>query len=690
MSQRPRRALTGAPIKLIAVVLFAVLIPSVIVTALGLVEVFQADSFVRKSFRGPVQERLDALGRVVATSWGRRMAAWDGYVRGTEDRLAWIARAAVADDSGVHAVLVQRAGALEIVDPASPRPLFAAIAAPALAAARRLEFEDRNLEGALREARRVAVSDVSDEIRLAALLVVARTSAEIGKLEDAVEALAQCYERFGDTRDRYASVRAVPLLVRRAELELRLGRGSDSVARVRAAVAALLRYHADYAPEDSAFYRNRLAGICPPQLVRSHVTDPLAALDAKTLSTAPLQSEAFGPDSFELRPGDLEELESLLRAAKGVPSEWRFVSIDHSRLGHVDVAYRDWDSSVDEVGDPPLLILLLHRESFAESARIQAEICGLTRDGVSLRTDTPKAEAFSVECPAPLGGHIVYEPPAGSMPRGFRGFDVVSLASYTWGIIVLVLAIVVGVMFALKSVLEELQTARLKTDFVSFVTHELKTPLTAIRMHTETVLDGRVRGPADARECLLMIDREAGRLTSLIDQILEYSKLERHQKKFQFTSCAMLDVVEEAVDIFHSHYQDKPRDVEINAAQHISKIRMDRAAMVELFLNLLSNAAKYSPDSTGIAINLHESIRDISVEVVDQGVGIRKRDQKKLFDRFYRADDYLTRDVDGTGLGLAFARYIAKVHNGDIKVSSQFGSGSSFTLLLRKTHILAE
>ncbi len=75
---------------------------------------------------------------------------------------------------------------------------------------------------------------------------------------------------------------------------------------------------------------------------------------------------------------------------------------------------------------------------------------------------------------------------------------------------------------------------------------------------------------------------------------------------------------------------------------------------------------------------------------MDQGVGIRKRDQKKIFDRFYRADDYLTREVDGTGLGLAFARYIAKVHNGDIKVTSQFGGGSSFTLCLRKTHVLAE
>jgi signal transduction histidine kinase len=130
--------------------------------------------------------------------------------------------------------------------------------------------------------------------------------------------------------------------------------------------------------------------------------------------------------------------------------------------------------------------------------------------------------------------------------------------------------------------------------------------------------------------------------------------------------------------------------VEVNSVQRISKIKMDRPAMIELLLNLLSNAAKYSEADKRIVINVRESIDDISVEVVDDGIGIRKRDQKKIFEKFYRADDYLTRDVEGTGLGLAFARYVAKVHNGDIKVASQLNGGSSFTLQLKKTHVLAE
>jgi len=149
-------------------------------------------------------------------------------------------------------------------------------------------------------------------------------------------------------------------------------------------------------------------------------------------------------------------------------------------------------------------------------------------------------------------------------------------------------------------------------------------------------------------------------------------------------------LIEEAARLFQDHNRQDAREIEINAVQHISKIHMDRPSMVELFLNLFSNAAKYSPKGSPITVNLRESIDDICVDVIDQGVGIRKRDQKRIFEKFYRADDYLTREIEGTGLGLTFARYIAKVHNGDIKVSSQMNAGSCFTLQIRKTDVLAE
>ncbi len=118
---------------------------------------------------------------------------------------------------------------------------------------------------------------------------------------------------------------------------------------------------------------------------------------------------------------------------------------------------------------------------------------------------------------------------------------------------------------------------------------------------------------------------------------------------------------------------------------------MDQSAMIELLLNLLSNAYKYTRDSKRkIVINLRESIDNIFVEVVDFGIGIPKREQRKIFEKFYRAQDYLTRDIEGSGLGLTFAKYIAKVHNGDIKVTSAVNQGSTFTLELRKNQVLSE
>jgi signal transduction histidine kinase len=348
--------------------------------------------------------------------------------------------------------------------------------------------------------------------------------------------------------------------------------------------------------------------------------------------------------------------------------------------------------------------LVLDRPGYSVEIERTADGLGLAGKGLRLSVRDHSApqekpffdrlrpkDTFARPLPLPLDSlQLFYTPSPGQLPPRFQGFEIISLTTFTWSVVVLVLTLIVGVIFILRSVLHERRTARLKTDFVSFISHELKTPLTSIRLYTETLLDGRVANQEEQTVCLQMVDKESLRLSQLIDQILRYSQLERHQKQFFFTSCSMRDVVAEAVRVFKGYKEGRDREVEVNSAQQISKIRMDRAAIIELLLNFLTNAAKYSPPDKDIVINLRESIDEICVDVVDRGVGIRKRDQKKVFDKFYRSEDYLTRDVEGTGLGLTFARYIAKVHNGEIKVSSQLNGGSTFTLHLRKTQVLAE
>ena len=284
-----------------------------------------------------------------------------------------------------------------------------------------------------------------------------------------------------------------------------------------------------------------------------------------------------------------------------------------------------------------------------------------------------------------------YSPTQTEYPRDIPDFAAFKGWGLFWGLSVLCLTILLGVMVTVRSIMQEMQLSKMKTDFLSFVSHELKTPLTAIRMFAETLMMERAGGEEDQRKCVEMIDKEAARLHRLIEHILELSRIQSHRQVFHFTSCAMSDVVKDAVKIFRDQNQDEGLDIVVNQAQPISKIRMDRSAMVELIRNLVSNAYKYSKGrKKKIVISLKESIDDIFVEVTDFGMGIPKSEQRKIFDKFYRAQDYLTRDIEGTGLGLTFAKYIAKVHNGEIKVSSVLDQGSTFTLELRKNQVLAE
>lgn len=661
MSSRNRTVLTNTPIKLIAVILFALLVPSLVITALGLVQVYLADVYVRSRLGAPIEANLSRLGEHAGGLWSARLEAYAAYVRDGAQRSSYLARLR-RDDSAVREILVRNPGGLRLVDPSAPRAL--GTDAPREDLRRLGELEVEAPEAALAEARRLLGTSEDEVVEVEALLSAARMSFQLEDLEEAQNYLKWTLERFGRTTNGFGIVREVPILLRLAELAKKTGSSGLFRTRLRQAAAAW-RSYARYMPPDAVnFFRERIETLAP------------AGNDVADLGKVPI-----GPHSDSaLTAADVKALAQRLR----IPMDG-----SHERVFHVD--------GLDFMGfwasDDSWVFILLSLEGFLQDVAVSAPAFGLAARATRLRDPLVETETdgtFAIVAPYPFERYeLTYTPPSTGSNDGFGGFNVVSLATFTWAVIILVATVLLGSFFTLRYILRELETARLKTDFVSFVTHELKTPLTAIRMYAETMADDRLEDQADRDICIRMIDQESRRLSKLIDQILEYSKIERRQKKFQFTSCSMIEVIEQSVQIFHDHSAENKREVEVNAAQHVSKMRMDRAAMIELLLNLLNNAAKYSAPETKITVNLRESISEIAVEVVDRGVGIRKRDQKRIFDRFYRSDDYLTRDVDGTGLGLTFARYIAKVHSGDIRVSSQLGGGSSFTLVLRKTTVLA-
>ena len=660
--------LGGVPIRLIATVMVAILIPSVLVTALGLVTVFEADHFVKDFVRDGYREDLENVTEALEHEWKENLDHFKELLIDANARGAYLA--AIREDPFVIDVLYSRRGELTRVEAGKPYPeLLSNRQNSALLAAIRMEgVEGKDAEALMLY--RPLLGHRDPTVVLGALLGAARSSRELEDSSDSIRYLDLALARFGSTVDGSGMVRKFPLLYQKFKLLKR--RGQPEAAEVaRTLLRTLDEEGFRVSAEVAAVYREALS---------EHVSSAVQAKDPAFFIDAELMKSLLVP---------------LEKAASSVNSECLV-----SRL---------------QTGERELLFLTVPTDEAAfvvhlllDPARFLAQLDGV-KDRLHLGDalllpalpsgsllDPQKkagAEEFLVAkaLPSPLSHlELRYFPEPGGLPVGFRSFEVLTLATFTWAVMLLVLVIMVGVFYTLRYVLRETRTARLKSDFVSFISHELKTPLAAIKMFTETLREGRVSGEEEQQECLELIERESDRLSSLIDKVLAYSKVESEQKAFQFGSCNMAEVVDEAISLFHAHTSDRPREIKLHSVQDISNIQMDRASMIEVVLNLLSNAAKYSPSETDIIVNIRETVDEITVDVVDKGVGIPKRDHRRIFEKFFRSDDLLTREVEGTGLGLAFSRYIAKVHNGDIRVSSQPESGSVFTLQLKKTHVLAE
>jgi signal transduction histidine kinase len=253
---------------------------------------------------------------------------------------------------------------------------------------------------------------------------------------------------------------------------------------------------------------------------------------------------------------------------------------------------------------------------------------------------------------------------------------------YFWLIIVFLLVAGVGMVATFRYVAREIQTVSLKSDFVSNVTHELKTPLTSIRMFIETLQLGRVKDEAERRECLDIIASESERLSRLIDRVLDFSKMEHGNKVFTFENNDVEKIVRTTIDLFRSQMAEGGGVIRLFIAKSIPRVRCDRDAVREILLNLLSNAIKYSSGNRLVIVRVYATKKTAVIEVTDNGIGIPKTDLKKIFEKFYRVDEKLTRQVEGSGLGLTISQFIAQAHGGEIKVESERGRGSRFSLVL--------
>ncbi len=227
----------------------------------------------------------------------------------------------------------------------------------------------------------------------------------------------------------------------------------------------------------------------------------------------------------------------------------------------------------------------------------------------------------------------------------------------------------------------ERNLSELQSDFVSKVSHELRTPLTSIRMCTETL--PMRRGDAETEDrCIEALDRESSRLQGLIDRLLAWGRMESGMRVYDLADHHVGDIVDEAINAFEPTRERRDVEVTTDIPAGLPKIWCDRAALVDALVNLLSNAYKYGGNPKKIAISAGEDKGKTRITVKDNGLGIAAREQKRIFLKFYRVDDKLTRKQDGSGLGLSIVQHVVRAHRGKVDVLSAPGSGSSFILLI--------
>jgi signal transduction histidine kinase len=307
---------------------------------------------------------------------------------------------------------------------------------------------------------------------------------------------------------------------------------------------------------------------------------------------------------------------------------------------------------------------------------------------------SPYVMAVSSRKVAPPGTTLIGGHSETSMPLGERFMDVdvewqpgrfaparrIPASLYWIGIAMILAATGSAGYLLMRDVRREVQTANLRSQFVASVSHELKTPLTAIRMFAETLALGRSKDERARSEYLHTIVNESERLSRLVDNVLDFSRLERGEKIYRMELVALQEVVRAAARAMQYPLSQQGFRLTLHIDDSLPQVSADADALEQAILNLLTNAMKYSGDAREIELRLRGNDREATLDVTDHGCGIPETEHDRIFEKFYRVRSTAT--VAGTGLGLTLAMHIVKAHGGRIDVKSGAGAGSTFSVVI--------
>ena len=248
------------------------------------------------------------------------------------------------------------------------------------------------------------------------------------------------------------------------------------------------------------------------------------------------------------------------------------------------------------------------------------------------------------------------------------------------GAILLVLGFLgFGLLLVVRDAARERRLAAMRSDLVSGVSHELKTPLTLIRLYAETLLHGGKHSPGDRDSYYRIILRESERLTHLIDKVLDFALIHRDQKQYHLVVGDLASVVSDTVEAYREYLTRRGFAISVEISSELPPVRFDGHAVSQAVVNLVDNAVKYAGKSKFVGVSLFREDGSVVFLVEDRGVGIAPQEREHIFEQFYRSDD--GREKGGYGLGLFLVRHIMDGHGGRVEVESEPGEGSRFRLV---------
>ena len=307
------------------------------------------------------------------------------------------------------------------------------------------------------------------------------------------------------------------------------------------------------------------------------------------------------------------------------------------------------------------------RDALAALRRIMADVAPGQGSVVARLPLGPPLEGFV------LAAELAGDDPAATLTIRNRSVYIALLVLLYGGI-------GVGFGLTLREMRRAYKLSRLKTDFVANISHELRTPLTSVRLFAETLREGRAETPEEVQECVELLSNEAERLSKLVEKLLDWSRLESGRRPLQKQSTPVPELVKQIGEAYRA--QQLPATYRTELEPGLPAVSVDRDALAQAVLNLLHNAVKYTGEDKQIVLRARRAGEKVAIEVQDNGSGVQPHDRKKIFERFYRADNLLSRKTEGTGLGLAIAKKIVEAHGGRIELDSRLGEGSTFRVLL--------